>query len=89
MDIFECSQCGLCCQSLANNSLYRALDRGDGICKYYDDRTKLCKIYNERPLICNVDLYYETMLKDKLTREDYYKKNYAACAELKIRSEAK
>ena len=79
----------MCCQSLAGHDLYRELDRGDGVCKYYDAGTKLCRIYEERPLLCNVDLYFETVLAGKIAQEDYYKANYAACAALRVRSEGK
>ena len=89
MQMYNCDKCGLCCQSLSGHAIYQDLDRGDGVCKYYDVGTKLCSIYNERPLICNVDLYFETVLKGKISLGEYYKANYAACASLKIRGGAK
>ncbi|MBE6097964.1 MAG: YkgJ family cysteine cluster protein [Schwartzia succinivorans] len=89
MRIFQCDKCGLCCQSLSANEMYKHLDRGDGICRYYDEQTKLCSIYNERPIICNVDQYYETKLKFVVDKEIYYKKNYTVCEELKSKMSGK
>lgn len=73
----------MCCQSLSANEIYKPLDRGDGVCKYYNEHEKLCSIYNDRPIICNVDKFYEIELKDKIDREKYYMTNYAACEKLK------
>ena len=57
------------------------MDRGDGVCKHL--KNNLCEIYSERPIFCNVDAYWEKFLSDKMTREEFYKFNYAACALLK------
>ena len=65
------------------SSLYSDLDRGDGICKYFDTDNKLCSIYETRPLKCNIDKSYELYFKDQLTRYEYYEINYRACEELK------
>lgn len=65
------------------SSLYSDLDRGDGICKYFDTDNKLCSIYETRPLKCNIDKSYELYFKDQLTRDEYYEINYRACKELK------
>ncbi|WP_143254799.1 YkgJ family cysteine cluster protein [Anaerovibrio lipolyticus] len=83
MFIFRCDKCGLCCQSLSANEIYKSLDRGDGVCKYYDAQQKLCSIYDERPIICNVDMYYEANLKGKIDRDTYYNTNYVVCEKLK------
>ena len=56
--MFKCDKCGLCCQNLKKSYLYKDLDRGDGICKYYNTETKLCTIYSSRPLICNIEESY-------------------------------
>ena len=64
-------------------SLYSALNRGDGICKFFDDKMRICKIYNSRPSVCNVDKIYEIYFRDKMTRDEYYEINYEACKRLK------
>lgn len=43
--MFKCDKCGLCCENLKMSSLYKELDRGDGICKNYDVNTKLCNLF--------------------------------------------
>lgn len=81
--MFKCDCCGLCCMNLKKCQIYADLDRGDGICKYFNINSKLCTIYGERPEKCNVDKTYERFFKDKMTLEEYYQLNYKACIELK------
>lgn len=81
--MFVCDCCGHCCMNLKKSDLYSDLDRGDGICRYFDTVSKLCTIYDERPDKCNVDKTYENYFKDKMTIEQYYQMNYAACSALK------
>lgn len=59
--------------------LYSDLDRGDGICKYFDVESKLCLIYMNRPDKCNIDKTYDKYYKEKMSREQYYELNYEAC----------
>ena len=81
--MFICDCCGLCCMNLDKSSIYDDLNRGDGICVYFNEKTKLCTIYDNRPDKCNVDKIYELLYSDKLSKEDYYKLNYEACKKLK------
>ena len=81
--MFKCDCCGLCCMNLNKSQIYEDLDRGDGICIYFDINSKLCTIYDERPEKCSVDKTYERFFKDKMTLEEYYQLNYEACNELK------
>lgn len=83
MKKFECDRCGLCCQNLRLSEIYHTLDRGDGVCKYFDVETKLCTIYEHRPLICNVDEYYDKYLKDEMNREEFHRLNRMICQKLK------
>ena len=85
--MFECNRCGLCCMNLARSILYSDLDRGDGVCRYYESSSKKCTIYEQRPLKCNVDKIYEIYAIDKMTREQYYQMNYVACEKLKKQEE--
>lgn len=85
--MFVCDCCGLCCMNLNKSELYSDLDRGDGICRYFDIDSKLCTIYDERPDKCNVDKIYVKFFKDKMTIEQYYQMNYVACGDLKKKEE--
>lgn len=81
--MFKCDYCGLCCMNLRMSPLYSDLDRGDGICKYFNLNTKMCSIYRDRPEKCNVDKTYELYYKDKISKEQYYQLNYEVCGQLK------
>lgn len=81
--MFVCDKCGLCCKHVGSSQLYQALDRGDGVCTYYDDASRLCAIYESRPLLCNVDKMYEEYFCRQMSKEEYYKRNYEACTQLK------
>ena len=81
--MFECDKCGLCCINLSKSSIYADLDRGDGICINYDEKTHLCKIYQERPLKCNIDVMYEKYFKETMNKEEYYNMNHKSCDLLK------
>ena len=83
MSNFECDKCGLCCQQLSKSELYSSLDRGDGVCRHFDETTKLCKIYANRPIICNVDEIYDRFLNKKISRKAFHDLNYAVCRQLK------
>ena len=82
-NFFDCDKCGLCCRNLKKTFLSADLDRGDGVCKNFDEKNNLCKIYYSRPLICNVDAYYEKFLKNSMTREKFHEINYAVCKKIK------
>ena len=79
--MFNCDKCGACCRNLNLSSIYKDLDRGDGVCKYLVGN--LCGIYNHRPFICRIDESYEMLYKDIYSLEEYHKLNYDACNELK------
>lgn len=83
IEMFKCDCCGLCCMNLKMSDIYNDLNRGDGICRYFDVETKLCLIYENRPEKCNIDKIYEKYFYNELTREEYYELNYKACRLLK------
>lgn len=80
---FVCDACGACCRNLDKSSIYKELDRGDGVCKYL--KGNLCSIYAIRPLLCRVDESFEVYFKGTIEREEYYELNYQACQMLKAR----
>ena len=71
--MFKCDCCGLCCMKVSESPLYCDLDRGDGICKFFNCETRLCNIYENRPVRCNVDKMYELCFKEKMAKYEYYK----------------
>ena len=77
--MFLCDCCGLCCKHLKGVELYKDLDRGDGVCKFFNEGNNLCNIYDERPDKCNVDKMYATYFKDMMTKKEYYEMNYSVC----------
>ena len=80
---FFCDQCGLCCKNISNSALYKDLDRGDGVCKLFNEQTNLCSDYENRPLKCRIDAMYELFYKDQLSLLEYYELNYEGCEKLK------
>lgn len=78
-NMFYCKKCGKCCCNLNKSTLFADLNRGDGVCVNFDEKTKLCKIYKSRPLKCNVDELYNIYLKDKISKKVYYKLNKMVC----------
>ena len=78
---FPCEKCGLCCKNIRFSDLSAELDRGDGVCKHLKEN--LCEIYDKRPIFCNVEAYYEKYLSETISKEEFYKKNYAVCEMLK------
>lgn len=81
--MFVCDKCGLCCRKVSENAIYAELDRGDGICKFFDEMSKLCTIYEDRPLLCNVSKSYELIFQGIISREEYEERNQESCRKLK------
>ncbi|MGP1606343.1 MAG: YkgJ family cysteine cluster protein [Moraxella sp.] len=79
---FPCTACGQCCRRVGDSSLTAYLSRGDGVCQYLDEDTNLCQIYENRPLICQVENYYKTHLKDKLSWEQFVAVNVELCQKM-------
>ncbi len=83
--MFKCDCCGQCCKNITLSPIYIKLNRGDGVCKYFDEKSNLCSIYENRPTECNIDAMYDIYFTDRISREQYYELNYRACKELKNR----
>ncbi len=82
MNTFPCTQCGACCRHVNLSELTVYLDRGDGICHYYDLDSRLCSIYENRPEICRVEVYYQKYLKKQYTWDKFVELNLIACKQL-------
>lgn len=81
-ELFPCYKCGLCCQNVDKSEKTKLLDRGDGTCLHYDEKTKLCSIYETRPEICNVKNYYQNRLAQHLSWNEFVELNLQACKEI-------
>lgn len=82
---FPCEKCGCCCRSLAGCGLYADLDRGDGVCRYFDIKSKLCLIYDKRPEKCNISKMYSLYFADQYTWEEFIDVNKKACNLLRFK----
>ena len=81
--MFNCDKCGLCCMNVGESLIYEELNRGDGVCRFFDDVSKLCTIYEKRPVLCNVDEAYDHFFSTIMSKKEYYRMNYEACRRLK------
>jgi len=79
---FSCSRCGACCRNIRQYEWYRHLDRGDGVCRHFDDDTNSCTIYEQRPDECRIDLLYERHFATRMSRAAYHAAVHAACLAL-------
>ena len=77
--MFPCTQCGECCRRVSVSEVTRPLDRGDGVCRHFDEPTNGCTIYETRPLTCRVDAYYEAHLRDQIALPAFYRLNAELC----------
>lgn len=83
MNKFPCDCCGACCKNIKLAAETAYLDRGDGICRHFNDESNLCSIYNNRPDICRVDFQYLTKYSTLISWEDFINLNQQACNHLK------
>lgn len=85
---FYCNKCGVCCKNVGITERSEFLDRGDHVCKYYDEKTKLCTIYDFRPDICRTDKEYKNF-KNNYTWDEYLELCYIGCERLRAIDKAK
>lgn len=83
---FPCDKCGACCRHVDRAEETQFLDRGDGICKHYNETNLLCTIYHERPDICRVDKQYALNYTNLYTWDEFVELNRVAC-EIIVNSE--
>lgn len=84
-DSFPCNRCGACCKSIRLLEETVSFDRGDGVCRHFDDTQNVCAIYEKRPEICNVQLMYEKHYKDQYKWTEFVSINQKACKILLLR----
>ena len=75
--IWECTQCGKCCENVKYIVPNFALK--DGTCCHLNVETRKCNIYFERPLVCRVDERHETNLKYFMSKDQYYTQQQIMC----------
>lgn len=78
-EIFPCTGCGACCKSILLSTQTDWLDRGDGVCKYFDDSQNTCTIYETRPEICNVRVMYEKHYRKQFNWSEFVVVNQKSC----------
>jgi len=79
---FPCNSCGKCCRNVDLSEETSYLNRGDAVCKFFNEDTNLCTIYNKRPLVCRVKEYYKQHLSDKYGWDEFVKINLIVCENL-------
>lgn len=76
---FPCTGCGLCCQKVNMAEQTKSLDRGDGICRHYQQDSHQCSIYDTRPDICRVDVQFKNNYSSIMPWEEFVNINIDAC----------
>lgn len=76
---FPCTSCGLCCKKIGITPEFFKLNRGDGICRYFNDDTNLCSIYENRPIVCRIEDYYRKYLSELYKWDDFVAINLKVC----------
>ncbi|PST92348.1 YkgJ family cysteine cluster protein [Photobacterium jeanii] len=79
---FPCNGCGKCCGNVHLSELTKALDRGDGTCRYLDTHSKQCQIYEQRPEICRVELQYQQNYSEQYEWQEFVDMNLVICRSL-------
>lgn len=79
---FPCTACGKCCRRVNLSELTIYLDRGDGVCRHFNEQTNLCSIYEERPLVCRVEDFYKAHLSEIYSWDEFVKMNIEICNKL-------
>ena len=79
---FPCNGCGKCCELVDRSPETAWLDRGDGVCRHFDETSRGCAIYASRPLVCRVQDYYVQHLAERLPWPEFVRINQEICASL-------
>ena len=84
-EAFSCNNCGACCKSILLSTQTDWLDRGDGICRHFDENKNACGVYVNRPDVCNVRAMYDERYKYDFSWPEFVAINQKACEKLLIR----
>lgn len=86
LSAFPCTACGQCCRRVYLSEKTAYLNRGDGVCQYFNEENNLCSIYENRPLICRVDDYYQAHFSQMISWDDFVQLNMEICHSLQNKS---
>lgn len=89
LHVFDCHRCGACCKLVNLSNQTSELDRGDGICRHFDELGNACNIYESRPEICNVSVMYEKSYKNIYDWASFSAINKEVCSYLENLVETK
>lgn len=68
-----------CCRQIDRSEEMKDFISDDGhTCMFLTPDNK-CEIYDTRPECCNIELFWENNLKDKVSKEEFYKVNREYC----------
>jgi len=81
---FPCNGCGKCCRHVDRSQETSWLDRGDAVCRHFDEFTNRCLIYADRPLVCRVEAYYLRYFSESVDWDDFVKFNMDICRDLQV-----
>jgi len=59
------------------------LNRGDGVCRYFDTQQRNCSIYASRPDICRVKTQFDLHYKQQMSWNAFVAINLSVCEQLK------
>jgi Fe-S-cluster containining protein len=79
---FPCTACGKCCRKVGFSPQTQFLDRGDSVCRHFNEKTNLCNIYEDRPIVCRIEDYYTTYLSSQIGWIDFIEINQEICKKL-------
>ena len=83
MSNFPCDSCGACCKFIGLSDKTSWLDRGDGICRHFNESNNLCNIYETRPEVCNVAVMYQKYYQGNYDWNSFVEVNKEICQQLK------
>lgn len=76
---FPCTKCGKCCTNILLSEQTSFLNRGDGVCRHFNEEQSLCSIYETRPKICRINIQYESNYKKIYSWDEFVEVNIQAC----------
>jgi len=83
---FPCDKCGKCCENVHLSNQTRWLNRGDGVCRYFDTQQRNCSIYASRPDICRVKTQFDLHYKQQMSWDAFVAINLSVCEQLLFQS---
>lgn len=76
---FFCNKCGLCCKKVSESPTYCHLNRGDGICRHFQESDSSCSVFSSRPEICNMEIMYQKHFSREFSKDQFIEINKNIC----------